>query len=235
MIIREVINGALRKLGVYASGENASSSEAQDALTQVNRMLSNWSMLPGYLNDFAYDTLTLTSGVSGYSFGSGGDIDTPRPTKILEFSINDGLDYPVKELSRQAYTKITDKAITGRPYSFLYLPYFPLSSFILYPTPDKAYTLRINSNKPLIQYATSSDDFGLPLEYAEAIEWNLTMRLLPEYPGTTTTIAQLIYQTAEKTLNDLKSFHMSMNIPELTTDPINTHIGNYNYKTDNFI
>ena len=234
MIIREVINGALRKLGVYASGESASANEAQDALTQINRMLSAWSVQSGNLYTYSADSYTLSTGTGGYSFGSGGDIDSPRPSRILECYVTNGCDNILVDLSRQAYVNIFDKSIQGEPTSFLYTLTYPLAAITLYPVPDAAYTLTITSHKPLIQYVTISDDFGLPLEYAEAMEYNLAMRLLPEYPGTSSSNTTLIYQAAATTLQDLKRYNMSLNVPQPNTDITNSNIKGYSINTDAF-
>jgi hypothetical protein len=42
MTARDIITGALKKIGALASGETLSASEASDGLAELNRMLGSW-------------------------------------------------------------------------------------------------------------------------------------------------------------------------------------------------
>jgi hypothetical protein len=230
MIVRQLINSALRKLGVYASGESATAAEIEDALDAVNRMLNSWSTDSNGVHTLTAETKTLTSGDGRYTYGSGGDIDSARPVKILEALIrSDDYDYPVNETTRKNWMDIGNKATEGRPRVFLYEPAYPLGTLDLWPIPDDDYDLVLYAQKPLAQYTNSGDDLDLPPEYEEAIEWNLALRLAPEYVGAS--IPPLIVSMAQETLTKLKTLH-AQPIPQIATEITRTRGRTYNIYED---
>ena len=80
--VLNIVNRALRLIGVSQTGEAAGSEEAADAFLALNMLTSEWNneslMLFGFMNELF--PLTATTGV--YTIGPGGDIDTARPQQI---------------------------------------------------------------------------------------------------------------------------------------------------------
>ena len=56
MVVQELINGTLRLLGVYQTGEAPTAQESKDALEALNLMLNSW-VIQGV--NLGYPTLTL--------------------------------------------------------------------------------------------------------------------------------------------------------------------------------
>ncbi len=225
MIVRQLINSVLRKLGVYASGESATSAEVSDALAQINRMLHNWSAQKNGIYTSKLETFSLASNKQEYTYGSGGDFDSARPIRIFSANLRDNnIDLWVNETTRENWMQIADKDTKGYPKQFLIEPEYPLAKVNFWPVPDNTYTIVFYADKPLAQYTNSANDLDLPPEYEEAIEWSLAMRLAAEYVGET---PQTVAMMAERTFKDLKRLHASP-VPQ-----IDTHIQEGGYRTYN--
>ena len=210
MIVREFIYSALRKTHVYASGEQPNEAEANDALTQLNLMLYNWSIKPNGVHKFVKESFSFT-GVQEYTYGDGGDFDSERPIKILECYYGDSaIDRIVSKTTPYNWAQISDKTITGYPIVYLFNNTYPLSTITFYPVPLSTLTVFFIALKPLAQYSALTDELDLPPEYQSAIQWNLALELAPEYRGDPSNVVVL---RANETLKELESYHSQNNPP----------------------
>jgi hypothetical protein len=133
----------------------------------------------------------LASGKFAYTIGPGGDFDTPRPSAVTDAYIRDGngSDIPVEILSSDEYYAIQDKAIgTGRPQGLFFDPgqtqsANPLGTVNLYPAPDPStpYTLYMGEQGTLTEFANLTDAVTFQPAYYEALEYNLAVKLWPQY------------------------------------------------------
>jgi hypothetical protein len=186
MLVSDLIKSSMRKLGLLASGETPTTSEYADALSALQSMLR--SLPASKINVFSSvkESHTLTAGTGTYTWGSGGVINTARPNKLIGAYILDSSNtsHQVGIITEGQYRVIPVKTTTGRPYSaFLYSAY-PLSTLYLYPVPDAAETLYLDSIKPFTE--TSSFDvigstLSFPLYYEEFFIYNLAIRIAPEF------------------------------------------------------
>jgi hypothetical protein len=171
-----LIKGALRAIGVVATGETPSAAEMQDGLEALQLMLRGWSAHNIRLYYTKQESLAL-SGAESYTIGSGGSLDTVRPSSIRGAWTSDG---PVQIVDEGWYRKVRASSLSGGPVGYLwYSPEYPLGK--LYPWPMATATLYVDSLKPLTDPATITTDVSFPPEYDEAIKWNLAVRLAPEY------------------------------------------------------
>lgn len=81
-LVSDLINMALRQIGVGAMGTTASAPDLADGVMQLNMLLAQWQrrrwLVPN-LVDMAF----MSNGRSTYLIGPGGDLDIPvRPDKI---------------------------------------------------------------------------------------------------------------------------------------------------------
>ena len=85
MTALQLIQWAMRLLGVLASGEAPSSNEANDALISLNAMIDTWSNEPLLIYEDAYETFGLNVSQQSYQWGSGAaDFNSPRPQRLRE-------------------------------------------------------------------------------------------------------------------------------------------------------
>ena len=186
MLVSALIDAAMRKIGVTASGETPSAAERQDGLESLQLMLRSWAAEK--INVFAsvHETVSLVSGTSLYIWGVGGTINTARPNQVVGASItdSDNTTFSVEVISEGTYRQLSNKTVTGRPYSLLARFEYPYVQVYLYPVPDTADTLNLDSIKPFTEtssFSAVSDELDMPLNYEEPIVYNLAIRLAPEY------------------------------------------------------
>lgn len=227
--VRQVINGALKKLGAIDAEDGPSASEVSDALGTVNRMLYNWSVQRNGIYVIKTEQFTLTGGQAEYTYGSGGDFDSPRPILINRSYFRDnGVDTTILETTYENFADIGDKDISSYPKVFLHTPEYPLAKLTFYPVPDSSYTVFFQTWKPLAQYTSSSNDLNLPPEYEEAIEWNLALRLAPEY---LMEAPQTVAMMAQSSFRDLKNLH-SRPVPQINTSIMSDQERSYSIYED---
>jgi len=186
MLVSKLLESSLRKIGALSSGETIETARQVEALSALQSMLRSWGALSSNVFATVKENVTLTSGKSTYTWGSGGDITTARPNQVIGAYIldNSGTTHPVDLISEGRYRSISVKTNSSRPYSLFFHPSYPLGNIYLYPVPDKAETLYLDSFKPF----TESGSFGLttdmlvfPSYYEEPMIYNLAIRLAPEY------------------------------------------------------
>ena len=204
MLVSTIINSALRKLGVVASGEIIEPEEQNDALTALQVMLRSWSAEKINVFSSVSESYTLTSGTNSYTWGVGGVINTPRPNAVVGASILDsnGTTYPVEIISESKYRKIPTKTSSGRPYYIFPKYTYPYVITYLYPTPNTAETLNLESLKPFTEsssFDSADDTLVMPVIYEEPIIYNLAVRCAPEYgksvPSSVARVADVSYNS----------------------------------------
>lgn len=189
MLVSEIISSALRKIGGLSSGETIEASRQAEALTALKVMLRSWGALG--LNVFATvkENCTLTGGTGSYTWGVGGTINSSRPNQVTGAYIleSGSTTHPVDVIAEGTYRGISVKDTLGIPTSLFFHPNYPLATVYLYPVPDSAYVLCLDSFKPFVEVSSfnlTTDTISFPSYYEEPIIYNLAIRLAPEYGKT---------------------------------------------------
>ena len=212
MTIGDLIKGSLRLIGVIASGETPSADEMKDSLSSLNVMLDGWSTKRLTIYASTLDSLTLAVGTASYTVGTGGTFNTSRPTRVLSAYTRDsnGNDCDLKVYTeRDRYNEIVDKDTSGRPEELFYDSSYTLGTIYLYPVPEQAYTLYMESLKPLSQLSGYTTEISLPDGYLRALKYNLAIELAPEFG------ASVPIEVAGIALDSLTDI-MNLNAPEVT-------------------
>ena len=87
MVTSDLIRSSLRLIGAISSSESPAADESMDALEALNMMLNSW----GAVRFLSKNTPTIThilNGSTSYTIGSGGDINTTRPTDRKSTRLN---------------------------------------------------------------------------------------------------------------------------------------------------
>ncbi len=179
---RDLVTASLRLMNGAQGGETPDASSANDALSALNRMLGTWNAQLGSIYCETQESFTLTASTAGYTWGTGGTLNSARPQQVLQASIRMGsapntADYLLTIITNQAYQEITDKTVgVSLPMYMAILPSYPLMTVTMWPIPDQNYTLRTTSKKPLTAI-TLDTTISYPEGYEEAIIYNLAKRL----------------------------------------------------------
>ena len=144
---RELIIRSFRLLGTHAQGETPSATEMNDALLSLTEMLDTWSADGNKIHYRVKDELTLVPGQSSYTFGTGGDLNSARPSRIISAVVKESnQEYPMQIIGAEEWSKIPLKTTQGDlPHTLYVEGTYPLETLNVYYTPDTANTLVLYS------------------------------------------------------------------------------------------
>lgn len=111
------------------------------------------------------------------------------------------------EISRSDYDKLTYKTNQGTPSQYHYTPTLGNGEFYVWVTfSDVKSTIRLTVQRPIQDFDILTDNPDLPVEWQEAIVWNLAKRLITEYGVVDQVTITEIKQNAFDFLEDAESF-----------------------------
>lgn len=197
-----IVTTALRKLGVLSAGQSATSDDLTDGLASLNSMIESWSI--DSLNvPFQTQVSHTLDGSQSYTIGSGGDINTTRPTFIASAFVKvSNINYPMTIIrDRSTWSGIYDRRITGIPEFIYYDAAYPLGTIEVWYVGDSTHTLYLNTRGQLEQFADTTTNIDLAPGYERALAFNLAIEIAPDYE---TEPSQLILKTAQESLTSIK-------------------------------
>jgi hypothetical protein len=184
----DLIESALRRIGVLASGESLGATESSDALVSLNDLIDSWSTESLLIPNKIREVFPLVVGQGTYQMGSGApDFNSSRPQKIenalLQFpDATNVLELPIQIVNQDEYAAILIKQLQSTIPLYLYSDgAFPNTNLNVWPVPSTSYNLVLYSWKPLAEVATLTTEISLPPGYSRALKYNLAIDLAPEY------------------------------------------------------
>ena len=179
----QIIKQAMQDAGVLGIGKTPTSNDYTDILSRLNDLAETWS-LDSLSVPFRTQVSKALNGSQSYTIGSGGDIDTTRPTNIESAFVRDsgGFDFPLRVIrDRTKYDDINDKSITGLPNTLYYEPSVPLGTIYLWYVGDSTYTLYMETRGQLTAFPDTSTDIDLAPGYKQAFIKNLAVSICPMF------------------------------------------------------
>ena len=234
--VLNIINRAMRLIGVAQTGESSSADEVRDALNVLNMMVGQWNnnrlLMFGYTNE-VFD-LTVSQGVYTIGNSATADFYTERPTKIERAfcrynstTPTTAYDYQLEIVPNTKYQEIFVKQIaTTYPLYLFYNNKFPLGEITLYPYPVQACQLGISSWAQISKFTNYAQDIDLPDGYESALAYNLAVEMAPEYGRT---LDPIIFEKAAETKADLMRTNQQLSY--LKAESILTPHRSYNIYT----
>lgn len=177
----DIINLALKDIGIIGNGQTASADDISDCLTTLNQMLGQWQADKLYV--FAQeDVSTPATGGQSYTIGPGATMDTALPVKIDgAFWRDNGIDYPLIVLnSFEDWERLSPKALAGVPRFAFFQRDNPVGLVYLYPQPSTG-ELHVITRVQLTRYATTADKLIVPPEYELALRYSLAELIAPTF------------------------------------------------------
>ncbi len=232
---QQLINLALKKIGVLAAGQTPLADDIADAFAELNLMLAEWNSQRWMVYHLITQSIAST-GAQSYTIGPGADINVPlRPNNIESafFRQNNitplSPDYPLQIVAaREDYNRLRLKSLTAFPQYLFYDSDWPVGT--LYPWPlmmGGLYTLFISYKDTLDSIQSTDMQINLPPQYYAAILYNLAARLRPSYQ---LPVDQTVAAMAAATLNVVRG--QNAQIRTLRMPGTLTHGGVYNPYTD---
>ena len=210
----QIITTALRKIGVVAQGETATSDQITEAAIALNLMVKAWEADGMPLWALRTIAITLTAGKTSYSLGTSVscDIVTDKPLKVIQAWNRDPVskvDIPMRIITKQEYSILGNKTTSGKPIQLYYEPQRDQGVVSLFPTPASAdvssSVVYITYQRPFEDFNASSDTPDFPQEWYEAVVYGLAVRLAPEY-GVPLDQRQLLIREAMEIKNSALSY-----------------------------
>lgn len=180
---------ALRKAGVtLGPGRGPSVAQLDDALGELNRLMSSLHCDPLFIYSQTLISYLLTGGQAAYTIGianSGqppADILAQRPIEISAANIVDaGFRSPLAIATAADWANRWTDTATGYPSAIYNDAAAPLSTLTLWPTPSASFLLELNVWHEVPAFLTSNDVVNLPSGYEDALVLNLAIRLCPQF------------------------------------------------------
>ena len=233
----QIISAAMRNTNALASGETPTSAESQDCLDLLNLMMDAWSAERLMVFTITMKEFTLVPGKQTYTLGSGGDFDFPRPAKIYRAGIvwlanpAQPLEIPLDMYSDDQWAEVPIKNIQSTIPQIVYNDgAFPFMNLSFWCVPTVADNVRLYMWTLLTSFADLTTDYTFPPGYAEAIQYNLAVRIAANNIGF---LNQATAALAVSAIARVKN----INLPtiEMKTDPFLTTNGkHYDWRSDTY-
>ena len=186
----QVITAALRKIGVVAQGETATTDQITEGAFALNLLVKAWEADGMPLWALRTTAIPLTAGKTSYSIGTdiSNDIVTDKPLKVIQAWNRDPIskvDIPMRIITKQEYAILGNKTTSGKPIQLYYEPQRDQGVVYLFPTPASSdvssSVIYITYQRPFEDFNASSDTPDFPQEWYEAVVYGLATRLASEY------------------------------------------------------
>lgn len=199
----DIINRALRLIGVLAQGETATTEQITEANIALNSLVKAWQADGMSLWAIKQYSVPLTAGTSTYNIGVGQTINTPKPLKVIQaFNHNttSNVDIPMRIITRQEYNILGNKTSSGNPIQCFYEPLIDYGVLHVFPVPStaeqSANTITIVYQRPYEDFDASADTPDFPQEWYDAVTYGLASRLAGEYQISTEVRKTLMQEAA---------------------------------------
>lgn len=231
----ELINGALRLIGVLAEGETPSADTSNDALTAMRQMTDSWNTEDLMIFNTQDQVFNWPASTKTRSLGPSGDFIGNRPVLMDDSTYfrdaTTNVSYGIKIINQQQYDGIAVKTVTSTYPSVMWINMeFPNISMTIYPVPTRELEWHFISYDELANPVTLADTLAFPPGYLRAFRYNLAMELAPEFGVEPSAQVQRIAMTAKRNLKRINNPDDIMALPYAlvsSRQKFNIYSGNY--------
>ena len=129
-----------------------------------------------------------------------------RPLELVEARLHraDDTEYPIDIIPRLEYMALANKTNTGSPNQIYYDAKRTNAEVRIWPAAgDVQQYILMTLRSPIEDFDSEGDNPDYPIEYAEALIWNLAVKIAPEFGAAPSPFVQ---EQAFTTKNNLKGF-----------------------------
>lgn len=213
-----IISAAFRKIGALGDYESLGTEKLTVGIAAINPMIKALAVkgMPVWAISEQYINLSNWAGNESRTIGPGAQISQAvKPLKILQAIRRNNID-PANPVDTQMniytqedYQILSSKKATGAPVHLYYQPQAYTGTIFLWPIPDTYWQtngqLYIRYHKQFQDFDASTDEPDFPVEWHEALIYQLAVRLAPEY-GVPLNDRIALKKEADDILNDALSF-----------------------------
>jgi hypothetical protein len=196
--VGDIVTNALIEIGAVAPGENPDPSEAQFALTRLNKIVDSWNTKRVYIYANQLLDFIITPGLQPHTIGPTptGNPQPPAPTFVIKGSrpvrisnaniilnnVFPAVRNPLKIRDSDWWAGQRLQGITTTlPTDLYYSADWPNGSLFLWPVPSFAYGLELELETILQGFNALGDTFTAPPGYPLALELTLAELLCPSF------------------------------------------------------
>jgi len=231
----ELINGALRLIGMLAEGETPSAATSQDALTAMNQMIDSWNTERLSVFSTQDQIFIWPNNQVHRTLGPTGDFAGNRPVQLDDSTYfkdpTTGISYGIKIINQQQYDGIAVKSVTSTFPQVMWINMeYPNIDMYVYPVPTKALEWHFISVEELTQPATIYTQLTFPPGYLRAFRYNLACEIAAEFGVEPSPQVSRIAMTAKRNLKRINNPDDIMSLPYSivgTRQRFNIFAGNY--------
>ena len=231
----DMINRALRLLGVLAEGETPSAATSQDALMALNQMIESWSTERLAVFNTQDQIFLWPTGEITRTLGPSGDFVGLRPVLLDDATYyrdpGTNVSFGIKFINQQQYDGIAVKTVTSTYPQVCWVNMeYPNISMTIYPKPTKELEWHFISVQELDQPADLSTPLYFPPGYLRAFTYNLAMEFAPEFGVEPSDQVKRIAMTSKRDLKRINNPDDIMSMPYsliATRQRFNVYAGNY--------
>ena len=231
----ELINGALRLLGMLAEGETPSAATSEDALAAMNQMIDSWSV--ERLSTFSTQDQVFSwpPGSISRTLGPSGDFVGNRPVQLDDSTYfrdpASGISYGIKIINQQQYDGIAVKTVTSTYPQVMWINMdYPNIDMYVYPVPTKVLEWHFISVTELNQPADLATTLSFPPGYLRAFRYNLACEIAAEFGVEPSPQVSRIAMASKRNLKRINNPDDVMSLPYSivgTRQRFNIFAGNY--------
>jgi len=212
-----IIERALVKARVYYPGEAIPEAKAAQIFAELNDMLESWALEELMVVADVLESFALVIGQAEYTYGVGGNFNSPRPIDIRDDSfIRAGsTDYPVALKTVDFYRGKANKSTSGDPEIIAYNPEYPLGKVMLYPTPSATNNLHLRVRKEINRFTDRTTSIELEPGYSRAIISNLAVEISPNFGKK---VSETLAYVATQSKRSIKSVNSTPTKPRSCPD-----------------
>jgi len=231
----ELINGALRLIGMLAEGETPSAATSQDALTAMNQMIDSWNTERLSVFSTQDQIFIWPNNQVHRTLGPTGDFVGNRPVQLDDSTYfkdpTTGISYGIKIINQQQYDGIAVKSVTSTFPQVMWINMdYPNIDMYVYPVPTKALEWHFISVEELTQPATIYTQLTFPPGYLRAFRYNLACEIAAEFGVEPSPQVSRIAMTSKRNLKRINNPDDIMSLPYSivgTRQRFNIFAGNY--------
>lgn len=245
--VGDIITNALIEIGVVAPGENPDPSEAQFALTRLNKIVDSWNTKRVYIYANTLVNFLITPNLQPHTIGPvpTGSPLPPAPTFVITGSrpvriananiilnnVNPAVRNPLKIRDSDWWANQRLQGIkTTLPTDLYYSADWPNGSLFLWPVPTFGYGLELELETILQGFNALGDTFSCPPGYPLALELTLAELLCSSFERQPSPVLISSASEARRAIAGLNA-----QAPRIALDEFQSHsakqVSSFNYRT----